>query len=262
MKILGISGKKSSGKNACANFILGVFLVHHGVVRGNFHINKEGLLEVSDIFGNEANAGIINQDCYSSPDIAEFWYSNVFPHCKIYSFASLLKRNICMEILGLSHEQCFGSNEQKDSLTELKWEDMPTVNEGTLAGDLQKGKMTAREVMQYVGTGLFRQMSGNVWVDSLLRQIKIEQPEIAIICDCRFPNEVRGIQEAGGKVVRLSRSPYNDDDHESEKALDSKVFPRSNFDSVLNNKYMSLPQQNQAMYQILRKWDYIPELEE
>lgn len=41
-----------------------------------------------------------------------------------------------------------------------------------------------------------------------------------LIPDVRYPEEVQAIWAAGGKVVRLTRTPHPEDAHESETALD------------------------------------------
>ena len=276
MKILGISGKKQSGKGVASNFILGINLVNYGVVRGNFQINPDGQLSVSDIYGDENGCGILNQDYYNvSVDTLQWWQENVWPLVKIYNFADPLKQ-MCINILGLSYTQCYGTNEQKNSLTELKWENIPEYeslynnyqyiqecSKGTIIESMcpKTGFMTGREVLQYVGTNIFRKMYNNVWVDATLRLIQEEQPELAIIADVRFPNEVEGIQKAGGKVIRLTRSPI-EDSHNSETELDKEHFDWSKFDAVIDNAEMTIAEQNKAVYECLRPWGYIPELEE
>ena len=109
--------------------------------------------------------------------------------------------------------------------------------------------MTAREVMQYVGTEIFRKMYGNVWVDSTIRKIKQDNPTMAIVCDIRFPNEVEGVQQVGGKVLRLLRDPYQgEDQHASETALDD--YPPEKFDWVVDNREQSIEEQNNAIFQL------------
>jgi len=39
---------------------------------------------------------------------------------KTYSFADPLKRNICIDLLGLTEQQCYGSDEDKNSLTNIR----------------------------------------------------------------------------------------------------------------------------------------------
>jgi hypothetical protein len=43
---------------------------------------------------------------------------------KVYSFADSLKQ-VCVDVLGLRPEQCYGTDEQKNSLTQFKWEKLP-----------------------------------------------------------------------------------------------------------------------------------------
>jgi hypothetical protein len=122
------------------------------------------------------------------------------------------------------------------------------------------GPMTAREVLQYVGTEIFRKMYHNVWADALIRQIIKEDSSYALISDVRFPNEVQAIKDAGGKVLRLTRNPAGDSDvHESETALDKENFDWSKFDEVLDNAHMNVSEQNKATHDILLKWGWAPE---
>ena len=155
--------------------------------------------------------------------------------------------------MGLSHEQCYGTDEQKNSLTHLKWDDMP----GNAARS-RSGAMTARQVLQYVGTNIFRKMYGDVWVNSCLRQIEQEAPDLAIITDVRFPNEVEAVQKTGGKVMRFTRSPFKDDNHASESSLDKNVYDWGKFDFVIDNAKMSISQQNEAIYKTLFPIGWLP----
>lgn len=156
---------------------------------------------------------------------------------KIYNFADPLKQDICINILGLSHEQCYGSDLDKNTLTHIKWQDK---------------YLTAREVMQVVGTDIFRNMYYNVWVNATINKIMRDGVELAIIADCRFPNEVESIKSAGGIVIKLNRNPYNSD-HASETALDVINYNQSNFDLVLNNAIMTIEEQCDAVYSFLKK---------
>ena len=79
---------------------------------------------------------------------------------KEYNFADPLKQDVCMNLLGLTYEQCYGDDEQKNTLTDILW------NEKLL---------TAREVMQLVGTDLFRAMKHDVWTSSTIQKIQTEQ---------------------------------------------------------------------------------------
>jgi len=158
-------------------------------------------------------------------------------NAKLYNFADPLKENICMEVLGLTHDQCYGSDEQKNELVDCYWDD---------------GKqMTAREVMQFIGTNIFRKMKHNVWSSATINKIQKEKPALAIIADCRFPNEVEAVKEAGGIVIKLTRNPYNSD-HESETALDELNYSVKNFDLVIYNDNLSIPEQNKVILNFLK----------
>jgi hypothetical protein len=162
------------------------------------------------------------------------------------------------------------------SPTHLRWENMPGVitqplepewaslSGSEIQGRLGKyyeklsntvfhapGVMTGRDVMQFVGTELFRKMYGNVWVDATVRQIEADQPAIALVSDVRFPNEVCGLQAAGGIVVRLTRNDDNPDTHESETALNKDIFDWDTFNVILDNSKQTIPEQNQEVYSLM-----------
>jgi hypothetical protein len=147
--------------------------------------------------------------------------------CKIYSFADPLKQDICMNILDLTYEQCYGSDEEKNTLTDLFWENK---------------QLTAREAMEIIGTNIFRSLKNNVWVSSTINKIKKEKPTIAIIADCRFPNEVASIKAENGKVLRLTRNPFNSS-AQAEAALDKDNYDWSNFDYICDNADMNISDQ-------------------
>jgi hypothetical protein len=178
---------------------------------------------------------------------------------KNYSFAMPLKEWV-INTLGLEWEQVWGSDANKNSLTPYKWDNLPVFvrwinsrerqfldmagllyrpkdienivseNEfitqcelGCMAIGLRTGFMTAREVMQVMGTDIMRKMfSDNVWVDTLQRAIEKDRPDFALICDMRFPAEFLSFyRNHGARVVRLMRDVSNGDQHPSEVALDN-----------------------------------------
>lgn len=152
----------------------------------------------------------------------------------IYNFADPLK-GLCQDILGLTYDQCYGADEQKNALVECYWE----------------GKqLSAREVMQLVGTDMFRKLKNNVWVDATINQIKNESLPLALIADCRFPNEVDAVKKSGGLVIKLNRNPHNSN-HSSETALDAENYDQNNFDLIIDNSNLSIEQKNCLIYKFL-----------
>jgi hypothetical protein len=155
---------------------------------------------------------------------------------KIYNFADTLKQDICMNIFGLSHTQCYGNDEEKNQITDLEWNNK---------------KLTSREAMQLIGTDLFRKIKNDVWTEATMTKIKKDNAKLAIIADCRFPNEVESIQKENGLVIKLMRNPFGSD-HESECSLDNKNYDHKNFDIVIFNNHLSIQQKNYAILSFLR----------
>lgn len=219
-KIIGISGKKQSGKNTSANYL-------HGLV-----LKKERLTEDFTIDGKTGELLVLTDSGWGVFDVTrkdssfvEYAEVNMWPYVKLYSFADTLKE-LCVDLFDLKGEQVYGTDEQKNTPTDILWNDVP--------GTRKKGNMTAREFMQYFGTNVCRKIKSNVWVDHMMKTIKQEKTNLAIIADVRFPNEVEAIREAGGKVVRLARSNHKDS-HPSECGLDPENFDWSGFDLVIEN---------------------------
>lgn len=162
--------------------------------------------------------------------------------CKIYNFADPLKKDICMNILGMSYEQCYGTDDQKNELVDCCWANK---------------QLTAREVMQFVGTDIFRKMQNNVWASATIKKIQNDNLDIAIIADCRFPNEVNAIKNAGGYVIKLMRNPFNSN-HSSETALDPENYPQKNFDLVIFNDNIGIDEQNMMINNFIKNKGILP----
>lgn len=217
---------------------------------------------IADLIRNRYN----NNTSFYGDDILDLEHNSC--PVKIYSFADKLKQ-FCVEVLGLTYEQCHGDDVHKNSLTALRWEDMPGVISNAMLWDkLQSGNwydepmpglifhepclMTAREVMQYFGTGICRKMYQNVWVDACLRQIKNDKCVYALIADCRFISEAKAVKYAGGKTIRFLRRPFPKDNHQSEIELID--YPT---DGVVDNREMSLKEKNKAVEDLLKEWKWL-----
>ncbi len=160
-----------------------------------------------------------------------------------FSMAGPLKK-VCLELLGLRHEQLYGSNEQKDMPTRYRWEDLP--HHARLPGQ-PTGIMTGRQVMQHIGT-MFRMLDTDIFVAACLRSIQASNVQVAFIDDIRFPNEVALVQQAGGVVYRLTRDVFaGQDQHESETKLDRDVYDWNNFDGVIVNDNLTVAQTNRLV---------------
>ena len=70
---------------------------------------------------------------------------------------------------------------------------------------LKMPNLTPRWVLQYWGTEVCRNgFHDDVWIASLENKIRKTSDNI-VISDVRFPNEIKAIHNAGGKVVRVVR---------------------------------------------------------
>lgn len=96
-----------------------------------------------------------------------------------------------------------------------------------------------------------------IWLENCFKRIEEDKPEIAVISDCRFMNEVKAVQERGGKVIRLTRSPY-DSTHSSETDADTYT----GFDSVINNQNLSIEESCSEFLTILINMGFTKKIRE
>lgn len=252
--IVAISGKKQAGKTTLANFLHGYELVRKGIIQ-EFRISEEGKLVVNcvseDSNGRPVESlGVLDLNS-NSPEFYDYAEQMIWPHIKLYNFADSLKE-ICIELFDIPGECVYGTDEQKNQLQEhLRWEKMPCIISDSRFNsflldhkiDLQAkniayhepGPMTAREFMQFLGTDIMRRMYEPIWTRNCIKRIYSDSPEIAVIADCRFPNEADAIIKENGLIIRLTRNIYGCD-HKSEVALDSY----DKFSSVLDNANLSI----------------------
>jgi hypothetical protein len=65
--------------------------------------------------------------------------------------------------------------------------------------------LTPRWVLQWWGTEVCRKAFHNdIWIASLESRLRNSNDSI-VISDCRFPNEIKAIKAAGGKVIWVQR---------------------------------------------------------
>jgi hypothetical protein len=72
---------------------------------------------------------------------------------------------------------------------------------------LNMPNLTPRWILQYWGTEVCRKaFHDDIWIASLENKLRNSKDDI-VISDCRFPNEIKSIKDAGGIVVRVVRGP-------------------------------------------------------
>jgi hypothetical protein len=70
--------------------------------------------------------------------------------------------------------------------------------------------LTPRWVLQYWGTEVCRKaFHDDIWIASLENKLRNSKDHV-VISDCRFPNEISSIKNAGGKIVWVQRGELPD----------------------------------------------------
>lgn len=156
---------------------------------------------------------------------------------EIHKFADTLKDIVCI-LIGCTREMLEDRRIKSLSLQELAdkgiiskefvdlRENLLVDINGIMKNKITK-KSTIRDVMQVLGTDLFRnQIHPNIWVNSLMSKYKpkwvntgdsVVEEDVSIqkkypswiITDLRFPNEAEAIKQKGGIIINISR-PKND----------------------------------------------------
>jgi hypothetical protein len=78
------------------------------------------------------------------------------------------------------------------------------------ANRLAMPTLTPRWVLQYWGTEVCRKaFHDDIWIASLENKLRLSKDSV-VISDCRFPNEIQSIRNAGGKIIWVQRGELPD----------------------------------------------------
>ena len=116
-RIIGFSGAKQSGKTTCCKFLHGYQMRLFDSIE-KFLMDTDGCLIINAIYmddkGEETEGlGILDID-RRDPEFIEYASNKIWPFVQSFSFADPLKA-ISMQLFGLTEEQCFGTDEQKNT---------------------------------------------------------------------------------------------------------------------------------------------------
>ncbi len=235
-KFIVLSGKKQAGKTTCANFIK-TYLEKQYITTKKLKVSKSAK-EEWDETGVMTLPGLIGRP------------TNLI---KITSFASPIKE-FCLNVIGLSEKQIYGTDEQKNSDTHIKWDTMPdeiqkrydyphrlkTIRRSLgskIDLPLPSKFMTAREVMQIFGTDVMRTFFDyDIWAKAPFQK-DYGTTQVIIIDDCRFPNEADMALKNDAILIRLGRNRLHDT-HASEIAMDD--YDTHNYTYTIENQNISL----------------------
>ena len=132
------------------------------------------------------------------------------------SFAEPLKRVVHI-VFGVPME--WMQDGDKTEPTCVRWEDLPDFYRFYYPG--KTGCLNVRELLQIVGTDLFRErFYRHVWIDVAQREFRESKQDVVIITDCRFEDEAAFICAERGEVWAVHGKEYEKQDlHISEKSV-------------------------------------------
>lgn len=190
--------------------------------------------------GKDTSANMIEELVFASDKAI-----NAFPSCRTVHFADALKK-ACNLIFGISLQD-METEDGKQKLTHVRWPvDVSDADEKRklwlaweayqqefpLDAHMHEEFMTVRQVLQFVGTDLFRsQLDPDIWVNSVFNQPWAPN-DLILVADARFPNEAKIAKERGLLIkIENPRQDKGADTHVSETALDDY----NDYDHVIVN---------------------------
>ncbi len=212
--IIGISGKKMSGKDTLANGLMNILKDHGTVKKFSF---ADGLKDILvDILGLRPEQ-VRGTDEDKNTSTKYIWEN--FPEFIRWDNGGRKFVNSLGEMLSWEIPK---NKDNAYDIERIYWDLKKDINPFYKPCNLKSGQMTARELMQVMGTDICRRMfSQYIWVESIFRIIKKENVDFAFISDLRFPSEFESLHNNSGFVIRLHRNVGKIDQHPSEIALDN-----------------------------------------
>jgi len=254
-KILVFCGTAQAGKSSSAKYVSGLMLKQGGVCpwfevhdeTGDLYIQANTVDEQSNVKPAVCKLDLYRQDF----EFQQYAAAQLWPHAKIYSYANALKRSL-NEIFGLHPQNLYGSNDDKNQPTQIKWENIKKLLPKTKLK--QDGEfITHRQAAQVFGE-VCRMIDNDCWVERCFAEINMDQYPHVMIDDCRYENEIEVAKKYGAKIVLLTKNPLKMD-HASEKILE---VDRSKFDYIIDNDgKFSIKDKEKQIYDILIKEGWI-----
>lgn len=279
-KVIALTGKKGTGKTTLALFFKAIIMRSCNMIEED---NFSGSIVGTDIFQYIENPYSIY---YKNNKLDLDKYCDV----EILSFAAELK-NIAVSALGLDPSLVYGDQDCKNKITNFYWDSLPVwvrwinspnknissqtkkidveiINKITseeelwiacydfnsIPTGLRCGEMTVREVLQVIGTDMFRKMfDDNIWSNCVRANIERSNSRFFILDDMRFESELDMVRDNFNHIiVNLDREMDSTDTHASEKGL-SDVLYRSgcNFSHIASS---DIDEKNDIAVGILRSF--------
>lgn len=221
--IIGIHGKKQSGKDTVGNIIKQLIRYENYQIKKFADTLKDIVCILTDCTRDD-----LEQSEFKNKKLGAEWRKwlvwNDFTFEDIIFENEKKANDICTALYGNYNTESYKQD-----------------------GYIRDVLYTYREMLQRLGTDIFREhFHPNTWINALMSKYKpqsrafedecysknVEYPNW-IITDVRFPNEVKAIKDRNGLIIKIDRPTINNltDKHESEIALDKY----KDWDYIINN---------------------------
>ena len=255
-KLLAFCGSKQSGKGVSASYATALVWRAAGKIN-EFYLDDTGQIIIKDCCGKKLSKDMVldTVDYNVEPELADILgqMQNPDPMQLVQheSLAAPLKE-MMTEVLGIPRQLVRGNEQARNYQTYYTIGQLrPLVGNGPFAGRTDDTRLTVREMMQLIGTDIFRKIDPNIWAGRLEERIygtiEAYHPILIVVTDVRFEEERVMIQDKlGGCLIGLTRRPFVDG-HASENV--SALVGKCNY--VIDNANMSIEQQCAALFPIL-----------
>ncbi len=199
MNIIGITGRKRSGKDSLANIINETS--NNEYIKISFADPMRNIMY--DICNPSRKLGML------VPDWDDFNYEleKEFDALVLDTTQSFFKPSL---VKALSYKANTPEEVRDNGVKFMKW-----------VKQFENRLFSPREFLQKLGTEFGRKQLGpDVWVETLLSSL--DKDKNYIIPDVRFDNEASAIKKYGGEIIRTLRPGTEgcEDTHESESGID------------------------------------------
>lgn len=96
-------------------------------------------------------------------------------------------------------------------------------------------RMSYRQVLQLFGTDVCRSLQDDIWIAKTLR--KIDCDKNYVITDVRFDNEATALKQVGARIVQVVRNGFIGDSHVSEKGVSESLVDKTIDNTAFEDLY-------------------------
>lgn len=253
--VIILFGNKGSGKTSLMRAIVGHVLQKNGIIDSYKISQNGGLLVPSESESGEPTMKFLDL-FQKSADWHKYASSNIWPFVKNYSIAEKLKE-VCLEWYNVDYEYLFGSQEEKNKETTIRWSDisftLPPRTINTLKNDNKLNHfLTGREFMEEFSR-IIRGINDLALLRGCLNTIVREGYPLSIIDDGRRETEIQELKNHHDKLeftkIRLYRHPHRSK-ADTEQA---HLIPKKEFSYHCYNHDMTIEEKNEDVINYLEK---------